>query len=147
MSQLITRSGLPVRIMMVEDNEGDVLLTREALQDAEIVNELLLFKDGEAAIRFLREAATTATPQLPGLILMDINMPRLSGHEVMSAMLQDPVLSGIPVFLFTSSEAPSDIQRSIDNRATGYLVKPLDMQKFRQAVLSTPGLAFTEKTD
>lgn len=147
MSQLITRSGLPVRIMMVEDNEGDVLLTREALQDAEIVNELLLFKDGEAAIRFLREAATTATPQLPGLILMDINMPRLSGHEVMSAMRQDPVLSGIPVFLFTSSEAPSDIQRSKDNRATGYLVKPLDMQKFRQAVLSTPGLAFTEKTD
>lgn len=147
MSQLITRSGLPVRIMMVEDNEGDVLLTREALQDAEIVNELLLFKDGEAAIRFLREAATIATPQLPGLILMDINMPRLSGHEVMSAMRQDPVLSGIPVFLFTSSEAPSDIQRSKDNRATGYLVKPLDMQKFRQAVLSTPGLAFTEKTD
>jgi CheY-like chemotaxis protein len=147
MSQMITRSGLPVHIMMVEDNEGDVLLTREALHDAEIVNELFLFKDGEAAIRFLREAAAAASPQLPGLILMDINMPRLSGHEVMFAMRQDPVLSEIPVFLFTSSEAPSDIERSKDNRATGYLVKPLDMQKFRQAVLSTPCLAFTEKTD
>jgi chemotaxis family two-component system response regulator Rcp1 len=147
MDQLITRSGLPVRIMMVEDNEGDVLLTREALKDAEIVNELFQFKDGEAAIRFLREAVAAGFPQLPGLILMDINMPKLSGHEVMFAMRQDPVLSEIPVFLFTSSEAPPDIERSKHNRATGYLVKPLDLQKFREAVLSTPGLAFTEKHD
>jgi chemotaxis family two-component system response regulator Rcp1 len=142
MSQLITRSGTPIRILMVEDNEGDVLLTREALREAGIDNEMFCIRNGEAAIQFLREGAEANPADLPGLILMDINMPKLSGHEVMADMRQDSRLSDIPVFLFTSSEAPADIQQSKTNAANGYLVKPLDIDLFRRLVSATPGLAF-----
>lgn len=145
MGELICFSGKPVRILMVEDNDGDVLLTREMLAEAQIANEIFSISNGEAAIQFLRETVRNNRADLPGLILMDINMPKLSGHEVMAAMRQDPVLTTIPVFLFTSSEAPSDILQSKTNAVTGYLVKPLDTDLFRRMISATPGFTFIEE--
>lgn len=147
MGELITFSGTPIRILMVEDNDGDVLLTREMLAEAQIANDLYSISNGEAAIRFLQDTARNNPSDLPGLILMDINMPKLSGHEVMVAMRQNPVLTKIPVFLFTSSEAPSDIRQSKTNAAIGYLVKPLDTDVFRRMISATPGFAFAGEKD
>lgn len=122
----------PIEILLVEDNPGDVRLTREALRDAKVRNNLHVVSDGEEAVAFLRRAAPHAA--VPRLILLDLNLPRKDGREVLEEIKGDPDLRRIPVVIVTSSEAEADILRSYDLHANCYITKPVDLDGFMSVV-------------
>jgi two-component system, chemotaxis family, response regulator Rcp1 len=126
----------PIEIMMVEDNPGDVLLTREALKDAKVANNLSVVVDGEQAMRFLRREGPHAKAPRPDLILLDLNLPRKDGREVLAEIRADPLLHLIPVVVLTSSKAEQDIVKMYELRANCYVVKPVDFQSLMQVVKS-----------
>jgi chemotaxis family two-component system response regulator Rcp1 len=136
---MINYLGKPIKILMVEDNEGDVILTREALFDANIRNEMMVINNGEKAVDFLKTTNLNNTEDLPGLIFMDINLPRINGHEVIKFIKSDERLCHIPVFVLTSSTAPNDIEKSEINLVTTYLVKPINIPKFIQSIQTLEG--------
>jgi CheY-like chemotaxis protein len=131
---MINYLGKPIKILMVEDNEGDVILTKEALFDANIRNEMVVVNNGEKAVDFLKTTNQNNTEELPGLIFMDINLPRINGHEVIKLIKTDERLSRIPVIVLTSSSAPTDLAKSEINSVNNYLVKPIDIPKFLQSI-------------
>jgi CheY-like chemotaxis protein len=119
-----------IEILLVEDNAGDVRLTEEALAEAKIRNRLHIVHDGVAALQFLRkEHPYSETPQ-PDLVLLDLNLPRKSGIEVLAQMKQDLALRSIPVIVLTSSNAERDVRRSYENHANAYITKPVDLDKY-----------------
>ncbi len=120
----------PIKILLIEDNEGDIILTRETLKEGKILNELICIKDGETALDFLEKIKTFALDEIPDLILLDINLPRIDGHEIMQFINQDDHLRKIPVFMLSSSDAAIDIETSKKNNASHYLTKPLDVFEF-----------------
>jgi two-component system, chemotaxis family, response regulator Rcp1 len=121
-----------IHILLVDDNEGDILLTREALDDARIVNKISIAYDGLEAIRFLKkQPAGTNTPDL---ILLDINLPKMNGTEVLAIIKNDPDLKRIPVIMLTTSSAEKDILASYDNHANCYITKPVDLDMFMNVV-------------
>lgn len=123
-----------IRILLVEDNPGDVRLTREALRDAKMLNELHVVADGVEALAFLRrEPPHTAAPR-PDLILLDLNLPKMDGREVLSAIKSSPDLRSIPVVVLTSSGAEEDVARSYDLHANCYVRKPVELQSFLNVV-------------
>jgi CheY-like chemotaxis protein len=113
-----------VRILLVEDNPADVRLTREALAAAGITNRVDAVLDGEAALAFLRQEAPYADARRPSLILLDLNLPRKDGREVLAVVKADPDLLDIPVVVLTTSSAESDIDASYRHHANCYLTKP-----------------------
>ncbi|HVS95660.1 MAG TPA: response regulator [Puia sp.] len=121
-----------IHILLVDDNEGDILLTREALDDARIVNKISIAYDGLDAIDFLREREGGA--DVPDLILLDINLPRMSGTEVLEVIKNDPGLKRIPVIMLTTSSAEKDILASYNNHANCYITKPVDLDRFMDVV-------------
>jgi CheY-like chemotaxis protein len=121
-----------VHILLVDDNEGDILLTREALQDARIINRISIAYDGLDAIRFLKAPPTRE--DMPDLILLDINLPRMNGTEVLEIIKNDPELRRIPVIMLTTSSAEKDILASYDNHANCYITKPVDLDRFMDVV-------------
>ena len=121
-----------IHILLVDDNEGDILLTKEALADARIVNKISIAYDGIAAINFLRK--TAQTPSMPDLILLDINLPKMDGTEVLALIKNDPELKRIPVIMLTTSSAEKDILASYDNYANCYITKPVDLDRFMDVV-------------
>src|ERR1700744_3610131 len=121
-----------IHILLVDDNEGDILLTKEALADARIVNKISIAYDGIAAINFLRK--TAQTPSMPDLILLDINLPKMDGTEVLALVKNDPELKRIPVIMLTTSSAEKDILASYDNYANCYITKPVDLDRFMDVV-------------
>lgn len=125
---------VPIEILLVEDSPGDVRLTREALRDGRVLNRLSVVGDGEAALEFLRRAGPHAAAPAPDLILLDLNLPRKSGIEVLAEIKQDPALRRIPVVVLTMSSAEKDILRSYDLHANCYIVKPVDLGQFMSAV-------------
>ncbi len=131
-----------VDILLVEDNPGDVVLTRKAFADSEIDSTLHVAPDGEAALRFLRREGESAAQPRPDLVLLDLNLPRLSGHEVLAQLKADPALRSIPVVVLTSSAAPSDIQASYDRHANAYVTKPLKLSELVSAVSRLEGFWF-----
>lgn len=124
----------PITVLLVEDDPGDVLMTREALADSKLLNELAVANDGEEAIEYLRAAADTGTPKKPDLILLDLNLPRIDGRDVLKFVKNDDRLRRIPVVILTTSSAEEDIARSYDLHANAYITKPVDFEQFMDVV-------------
>jgi CheY-like chemotaxis protein len=124
----------PMEILLVEDNEDDILLEREALADAKLVNLLHVVRDGEEAMAYLRGWGKYQNAQMPGLILLDINMPKKNGFEVLNEMKADPALMHIPVIMLTTSDSEADIVKSYAKGACSFITKPMDFDKFRDVV-------------
>jgi CheY-like chemotaxis protein len=121
-----------IHILLVDDNEGDILLTREALDDARIINKVSIAYDGLEAIRFLKEPP--AREGIPDLILLDINLPRMNGTEVLEVIKNDPELKRIPVIMLTTSSSEKDILASYNNHANCYITKPVDLDRFMDVI-------------
>ena len=119
-----------VDVLLVEDDEGDVLMTREAFEHFKVRNPLHVVSDGEQALQFLRQTGPFADAPRPGLILLDVNLPRRSGLEVLAELKQDPDLLLIPVVMLTTSQAEEDILRSYSLHANAFITKPVDFEQF-----------------
>jgi two-component system, chemotaxis family, response regulator Rcp1 len=120
----------PVRILLAEDNAGDVRLIREVLRESRIDNELDVTRDGVETMEYLRRKPPTARPAHPGLILLDLNMPRKDGREVLSEIKSDPDLRRIPVVILTSSPGDDEVMRAYDSHANCFVRKPSDFDQF-----------------
>jgi len=118
----------------VEDNPGDVRLVQEALRESKIVNQLHAVSDGKEALAFLRKQGRYANATRPDLILLDLNLPRMDGREVLSEIKADLELLRIPVVIVTSSKAEEDIVKSYNQHANCYITKPMDLEKFVEVV-------------
>jgi CheY-like chemotaxis protein len=123
-----------VDVLLVEDDDGDVLMTKEAFEYHKIRNRLHVVRDGEEALQFLRREGEYADAPRPGLILLDLNLPRRDGREVLAELKNDPELSLIPVVVLTTSEAEEDIVRSYRLHANAYVSKPVDFDRFIEVV-------------
>lgn len=126
----------PIEILLVEDNPGDVLLTQEALTENRILNRLSVAEDGIEAMDFLRSQGRFSTAPHPDLILLDLNLPRKNGFEVLQEIKLDPDLRRIPVVILTTSSADKDILRSYDLHANCYISKPVKWNEFIDVVHS-----------
>ncbi|PSP27494.1 two-component system response regulator [Halobacteriales archaeon QH_2_65_14] len=130
-----SRAGDPADILLVEDNPGDIRLTREAFEENRIANTLHVVTDGVEALDFLLQRGEYADAQRPDIILLDLNLPRKNGDEVLEEMdKEDPDLSRVPVIVLTSSQAEEDIVRSYELNANAYLTKPVDPTEFIETV-------------
>ena len=127
-------SGIMIQILLVEDDPGDVLITREAFAENKVRNQLNVVSDGEAAMAFLRREEGFASAPRPDLILLDLNLPRKAGHEVLAEVKSDADLQRIPVVVLTTSDAEEDILRSYDLHANAYVTKPVDFERFLNVV-------------
>ena len=128
--------GRLVEILLVEDNEGDVRLTREALKEGRIRNRLHVVIDGEQALAFLKRQGEYSDAPRPDLILLDLNLPRLDGKEVLASIKTDPKLKQIPVVVLTSSRTEQDLMRAYDLHANCYITKPVEFEEFIDVVRS-----------
>jgi CheY-like chemotaxis protein len=124
----------PIEVLLVEDDPGDVLMTREALQDHKVVNNLNVVSDGEDALAYLRREEPFADSPPPDLILLDLNLPRRDGREVLREIKSDPELRRIPVVILTTSDLEEDVLASYDLHANAYVRKPVDFEQFVAAV-------------
>ena len=123
-----------IHILLVEDNEGDILLTTEALEEGKIANTITVIKDGKEAIDFLRKYGESTQGELPDLILLDINLPRKNGHEVLQYIKGADNLKHIPVIMLTTSSSEKDIIYSYKSFASCYITKPFEADGFMNAV-------------
>ncbi len=119
-----------IDILLVEDNEGDIVLTMEALDDARILNKLHVKRDGAEALDYLYSTNKDNPGELPDLILLDINLPKIDGKEVLHRIKTHPTLKKIPVVMLTTSSSEVDILESYNNHANCYIIKPVDLNKF-----------------
>lgn len=126
--------GEPIDVLLVEDDEGDVLMTKEAFEYYKIRNRLHVVTDGEQALQFMRRTGPHANAPRPGLILLDVNLPRRSGLEVLAELKADPDLLVIPTVMLTTSRAEEDILRSYELHANAYVTKPVDFEGFISAI-------------
>jgi len=137
---MTTRLPVPpteaIEILLVEDNAGDARLAKEAMRDSKIRNNMTLVEDGEQAMAFLRKEGKYASAPRPDLILLDLNLPRKSGREVLGEIKDDDDLRTIPVVILTASDAEEDILRSYKLHANCYITKPLDLEQFIRVVRS-----------
>ncbi len=124
----------PIDVLLVEDDPGDVLMTQEAFAHHKIRNTLHVVSDGVQAVQFLRRQGQYADAPRPGLILLDLNLPRKDGREVLAEIKSDEELCSIPVVVLTTSEAEEDILRSYRLHANAYVTKPVDFERFMQVV-------------
>lgn len=126
----------PIDILLVEDNPGDVRLTIEALKEAKVLNQLATVSDGVEALAYLHRQAKYAQCTRPDLILLDLNLPKKDGREVLAEIKKDPGLKRIPVVILTTSKAEADILKSYDLHANCYITKPVDLDQFIKVVKS-----------
>jgi CheY-like chemotaxis protein len=124
----------PIEVLLVEDDPGDVLITREALADYKVANEVTVVTNGEDAIAYMRKQGRFAGVTTPDLVLLDLNLPRRSGREVLRDIKQDPVLRRVPVVVLTTSEADEDVIAAYDLHVNAYVRKPVDFDQFVKAV-------------
>ena len=133
----------PIEILLVEDNPGDARLTREALSVSKVRNNLHRASDGEEAMRFLRHEGAFADVPTPDLVLLDLNLPRRDGREVLEDIKNDPILKHIPVVILTSSQAEEDILRSYRLHANCFITKPVDLEQLTKVVQGIEQFWFT----
>jgi CheY-like chemotaxis protein len=124
----------PIEILLVEDNPGDVRLTQEALREGKIGNSLHVVEDGESAMAFVRREGEFADMPRPDLILLDLNLPRMDGREVLAQIKADPDLKRIPVVVLTTSRAEEDVLKAYELNANCYITKPVDFEQFIKVV-------------
>ena len=129
-------TGRPIEILLVEDNPGDVRLTREALRDGKVRNVLHVAEDGVEAMAFLRREGRYASAPRPDVILLDLNLPRKDGREVLAEIKADESLRRIPIVVMTTSSAEQDVIRTYDLHANCYITKPVDLDQFIEVVKS-----------
>ncbi len=126
----------PAEVLLVEDNPGDARLTQEALKEGKVLNRVSVVPDGIEAMAFLRRQGPYADVPRPNLILLDLNLPKKDGREVLAEIKADPDLKRIPVVILTTSQAEEDIARTYDLHANCYVTKPVDLDKFLEVVRS-----------
>ena len=126
--------GRQIEVLLVEDDPGDVLMTKEAFEDYKLKNQLHVVNDGAEAMAFLRQQGEHVAAPRPDLVLLDLNLPRMDGREVLQAIKSDPGLASIPVVVLTTSEAEEDVLRSYSLHANAYVTKPVDFERFIQVV-------------
>lgn len=136
-------TGRAIEILLVEDNPGDVRLTIEGLKESKVRNNLHVASDGVEAMAFLRREGQHASAVRPDLILLDLNLPRMDGREVLAELKSDPKLKTIPVVVLTTSNAEQDVLRSYELQANCYITKPVDLEKFISVVKSIEDFWFT----
>jgi CheY-like chemotaxis protein len=139
----LTPDARPIDILLVEDDPGDVLITSEALDHSKVTNTLATVEDGEQALAYLRKEGKYADATRPDLILLDLNLPRRDGREVLAEIKADPELRRIPVVVLTTSSAEEDILRSYDLHANAYVSKPVDFERFVDVVRQVDEFFFT----
>jgi two-component system, chemotaxis family, response regulator Rcp1 len=133
----------PVDILLVEDNPGDVRLTKEALKDAKVLNEIYVARDGVEAMQFVHREGSFANAPMPDLILLDLNLPRKDGREVLAELKKDPKLQHIPVVVLTTSKADEDIIKTYNLHANAYITKPVDLNRFVEIMHALEQFWFT----
>lgn len=136
MNIVASYDGQLVEILLVEDNDGDVRLTREALKEGRIRNRLHVVSDGERALQFLRREGEYAEVPRPDLVLLDLNLPRLDGRAVLAEIKNDPSLKQIPVVVLTSSRAEKDLLGAYDQHANCFITKPVGFEDFMEVIRS-----------
>ncbi len=136
-------SGRPIEILLVEDNPGDVRLTVEGLKESKVRNNLHVARDGVEAMEFLRRTGRYGGAVRPDLILLDLNLPRMDGREVLAEVKSDAKLKTIPVVVLTTSRAEQDVLRSYELQANCYITKPVDLEQFIAVVKSIEDFWFT----
>ena len=136
----------PIDILLVEDSPTDALLTKRALADARLINRLHIVEDGVEAIAFLRRQPPYADAPRPQLILLDLNLPRKDGREVLAEIKADEDLRVIPVVVLTTSKSEEDVLRSYKLHANCYITKPVDFSSFAEAVVSLENFWFAVVT-
>jgi len=124
----------PIEILLVDDNDDDIILLEESFRDSRFLNLLQVVHDGEEAIEYLRRQGRHRSAKLPGLVLLDINMPKMNGFEVLQVMKADPVLKSIPVVMLTTSTRDEDIARSYDGGACSFVSKPVNLDKLKEVI-------------
>jgi CheY-like chemotaxis protein len=129
-------TGVPVEILLVEDNPGDVRLTLEIFKEAKLANKITAVEDGVEAMAYLRREGRYANAARPDVILLDLNLPRMDGREVLEKIKRDEDLRSIPVVILTTSRAEEDILRSYNSHANCYITKPVDLGQFMKVVES-----------
>ncbi|HVA81164.1 MAG TPA: response regulator [Candidatus Binataceae bacterium] len=134
MNQTLAPTIEPVNILLVEDNPGDVRLTIEVLRDGKLHSQLSVAIDGVEAMNFLHRRGGYAAAGRPDLVLLDLNLPRKDGRQVLAEIKADPDLRRIPVVVLTTSSAPADVLRSYNLQANCYITKPVDLNQFVQVV-------------
>ena len=135
--------GRPVEILLVEDNPGDAELTAEALRHGKVYNQMQVVEDGEAALAFLRHEGKYPDVPRPDVILLDLNLPRKDGREVLAEIKADDELKQIPVIVLTTSEAEEDILRAYNLAVNCYITKPVDLDQFIKVVKAIEDFWFT----
>ncbi len=143
---ILAHSGRSVEILLVEDNPGDVRLAVEALKEGNVRSSLSVAQDGVEALRFLRREGPYAASPKPDVILLDLNLPKKGGREVLAEIKADEALRRIPVIVLTTSNAEEDILRSYDLHANCYITKPVDMDHFITVVKSIDAFWFNVVT-
>ena len=126
----------PKHILLVEDNEGDILLTTEALQECKIINDLSVVRNGKLALDFVYKKRDYGEVLSPDIILLDINLPIKNGMEVLMELKSDETTKHIPIIMLTTSSSESDIMKSYNHHANAYITKPVDVSDFLEAILS-----------
>jgi CheY-like chemotaxis protein len=126
----------PIEILLVEDNPGDVHLTKEAMKETKVLNKVSVVKDGVEAMDYLRKKGSFSNACRPDLILLDLNLPRKDGREVLAEVKSDADLKRIPVVILTTSQDEKDILKSYNLHANCYIAKPVDLQQFIEVVKS-----------
>jgi CheY-like chemotaxis protein len=132
-----------LEILLVEDNAGDVDLTREGLKEGKVLINLNVVRDGEEALAYLKKAGAFADAPRPDLILLDLNLPKKDGRQVLAEIREDPELRSLPVVVLTTSQAEEDILRSYQLNANCYITKPVDLDQFLKVVHSIEEFWFT----
>jgi CheY-like chemotaxis protein len=132
-----------VQILLVEDDPGDVLMTREALVDSKLLHRLHVLDNGEQAVQYLRREPPYSDAVRPDLVILDLNLPRLDGRELLSIVKSDPALLRIPCVVLTTSDAEEDVMRSYDLHANAYVTKPVDFEAFVRVVRQIDEFFFT----
>jgi CheY-like chemotaxis protein len=122
--------GQPIEVLLVEDDPGDVLLIREAFEFNKVHNNLNVVSDGEQALSYLRREGEWSEALRPDLVLLDLNLPRKDGREVLAEVKGDPSLRAIPIVVLTTSEAEEDVLKSYELHANAYVTKPVDFERF-----------------
>jgi two-component system, chemotaxis family, response regulator Rcp1 len=136
-------TATPIEILLVEDNPGDVRLTREALKDAQILNNVTVARDGIEALAIARKEGEHAHAPTPDLILLDLNLPKVSGLEVLRQLKNRDILKRIPIVVLTSSKAEADIAKTYDLHANCFVTKPIDLGQFVSVVRTIEDFWFT----
>lgn len=124
----------PIHILLVEDSEGDIVLITEALEEGKISNDVTVLNDGWEAYRYLNRKEEYTHAPMPDLILLDVNLPKMNGHELLVKIKNDETLQHIPVIMLTTSSHEEDVYKAYKNHANCYITKPVDVRKFMEVV-------------